>query len=75
MWNLSESKDCKSQASLYGWHFTEALLNLVAVDLYRPLPKGWSDVFYLFAMLHMFFKYIKLNKIIKVTTKILIKKC
>ena len=52
----------------------DSLLAIVAVDLYGPLPKGRGGVNYLFVVLDVFTKFVKLYPIKKATSLVLARK-
>ena len=52
----------------------ERPFDLVAVDLYGPLPRGRSGVLYVFVVLDTFSKFVKLYSIKRATSKVLSEK-
>ena len=48
----------------------EKPFDLVAVDLYGPLPKGRGGVMYIFVMLDTFSKYVKLYSVKRATSHV-----
>ena len=49
----------------------EKPFDLVAVDLYGPLPKGRGGVMYIFVVLDTFSKYVRLYSVKRATSKVL----
>ena len=52
----------------------EKPFDLVAVDLYGPLPKGRGGVMYIFVVLDTFSKYVRLYSVKQATSKVLSEK-
>ena len=49
----------------------ERPFDLVAVDLFGPLPKGRGGVMYIFVMLDTFSKYVRLYSVKRATSQVL----
>ena len=52
----------------------EKPFDLVAVDLYGPLPKGRGGVMHIFVVLDTFSKYVRLYSVKRATSKVLSEK-
>ena len=52
----------------------ERLFDLVAVDLYGPLPKGRGGVMYVFVVLDTFSKFVKLYSVKRASSRVLSEK-